>query len=71
MPNLLQMTSLYSGTVTGAPVAAYCGKVRFGALLGEVFLLSFPCASHRPAAFCRFPLEVLVLVIAFVVAAII
>ena len=42
----------YPGTVTCAYAAAY--RITFGAELGEVFILYIPCASHQPAAFCRF-----------------
>lgn len=36
----------------------------FGARLEEVFKISFPGASHQPAAFCLFRLSLLVPVIA-------
>ena len=54
-------------------VVAYliiCKHKSFGAKLEDVFPGSFPCASHRPAAFCKFHKQVLVLVTAFVHASI-
>ena len=62
----------YSSTITCAgSVAAYSTRIPavihfcFGAQLKDVFMQSFPCASHQPAAFCMLPFALLILVIAF------
>lgn len=48
-------------------VTAYLQENAFGVQLLEVFNSSFPCASHQPAAFCKFPLNLLVPIIAFLI----
>lgn len=63
----------YSSTITCAgSVAAYSTRIPavihfcFGALLKDVFMQSFPCASHQPAAFCMLHFTVLFLIVAFI-----
>lgn len=40
--------------------------VTFSRLLWDVFISGCPCASHQPAAFCRFPLVLLLPFLAFI-----
>jgi len=40
-------------------------SINFGVQLQDVFPLIFPCASHQPATFCKFPWKLLILFTAF------
>ena len=45
-------------------------KYNFGVKLKDVFVISFPCTSHQPVAFCLFHLFLLLPVKAFLFASI-
>ena len=72
LPHQVQRTVivlLYSCTITCAGTRFHLRRSllanALGAKLQDVFITSFPCASHQPATFCRFPMQLLVLFIAY------
>ena len=58
--DLTKSTSMDLCTITCATPAAPTYKYAFSSPLRNVFSYPYPCASHQPAAFCKFSNNLLV-----------